>query len=110
MYTPLHDAVRGGILAVVELSDKVETVQLLLQAGADINAQEQFAQKNTALHDACQLGRTECAKELLIGGADPAIRNGDGKLASEMIPYSYDGDGVWGEKRAEEMRLLFKEC
>lgn len=68
-YTPLHYAVR---------SSSVQLVRLLIDAGANVNAQTS-AGKATPLHRAVTRGRPETVKLLLEKGADPKKRDVDGK-------------------------------
>jgi len=66
-YTLLHFAVEGGQKGVAAL---------LLESGADVNAQNERAP--TPLHVAAKEGRAGMAKFLFRHGADPMARTGDG--------------------------------
>ena len=55
----------------------------MLDRGAAINAQSYGGW--TALHRACGWGNTEGAKVLLLRGADPTIKDNEGKTAFEVF-------------------------
>jgi ankyrin repeat protein len=63
-YTPLHYAAREGHHAMVEL---------LLSAGADVNAREEESNSNTAVSVAASHGTPEMVEFLLARGARPDI-------------------------------------
>ncbi|CAG9464988.1 unnamed protein product [Pedinophyceae sp. YPF-701] len=67
-YTPLHYAARGGHDACV---------QVLLSAGADVNARTGAGQA-TPLHRAAYMGHAGTLDILLAAGADPAAQDADG--------------------------------
>ncbi|KAJ0393656.1 hypothetical protein P43SY_003675 [Pythium insidiosum] len=78
--TPLMVAARGAQWEyeddyVQKSSDTraVANVKLLLESGADVNAQDEDG--NTVLHIAAQLGLHETTQWLLRSGADPSITN-----------------------------------
>lgn len=60
----LHHAVVGG---------SIEAVELILQAQADVNEQNEFLE--TALHIAAEENQPEIAHFLLLRGADSTIKN-----------------------------------
>lgn len=70
--TPLHHAATAGDL---------EAIRVLLDAGADIDAQGEHA--HTPLMDAVQQGRTEAVKLLVERGATK-LPNDDGTPPSSM--------------------------
>ena len=83
--TPLMFAAAGGL---------PETVQALIDNGADVNATTKVG--GTALIYAAAMGRLECVKLLLQHGADKSIRNDNGYTAlsvakerghSEVVDY-----------------------
>jgi len=61
--TALHRAARAA-------SDRLHIVDMLLAAGADVNAQD--AMKQTPLHYAAQNNQVRIVKLLLVAGANPA--------------------------------------
>ncbi|GME51202.1 hypothetical protein GTA08_BOTSDO05128 [Neofusicoccum parvum] len=58
----------GAALALATKSNFVQIVKLLVEAGVDINYQDE--QGETALHVAARYGHTECAKILIEGSQD----------------------------------------
>lgn len=68
-WSPLHDAVVQG---------DPQIVTLLLNAGADVNAQDN-EEEWTPLHDAVRLNRPKIVHMLLDAGADPSIKDKWGK-------------------------------
>jgi ankyrin repeat protein len=63
-------------------SRKLKSVELLLEHGAEVNAQQQGGW--TALHAAAHHGDVAMAKMLLARGADPKDTNGEGKTALDL--------------------------
>jgi ankyrin repeat protein len=68
-------------LAIVVTWDDARAVELLLDAGAPINAKHEDG--DTALHHAIRMGHFGIARLLIARGADQAIRNDEGKLARD---------------------------
>ncbi|KAL1634947.1 Glycerophosphocholine phosphodiesterase [Neofusicoccum ribis] len=58
----------GAALALATKSNFVQIVKLLVEAGVDINYQDE--QGETALHVAARYGHTDCAKTLIEGSQD----------------------------------------
>jgi len=73
--TPLH-------LCVVK--DNLYLVNLLLDAGAPINAQSHHGIGDTALHGAADSGNVEIIRTLLERGANPNIKTADGKYPLDL--------------------------
>ncbi|MEW4488207.1 acyltransferase family protein [Thalassoglobus sp. JC818] len=69
----LHRESGSSPLAYAALFEDPETVQTLLNLGADPSLKSRDG--NTALHSAAFLGRSEVLKVLLNAGADPTILN-----------------------------------
>jgi ankyrin repeat protein len=69
-------------LSCVVLSGKEEAVQLLLAAGAAVNAQ--CPDGTTALHKACLWGHVRIVELLLAHGADQMIQDQDGWTAQQL--------------------------
>ncbi len=55
--------------------EQINEVRLLLEAGADPNAQDGRKSNETALHESCYHGDIEMTRLLLEAGADPNIAN-----------------------------------
>lgn len=80
-------------LHVAGIWGNFEVGRVLLEAGADVNAQNQFGL--TPLFGAVQGDHLEFAKMLIEAGANPRIRASNGKVASDVAS-------------SDEMRLLCK--
>ncbi|WP_254229439.1 ankyrin repeat domain-containing protein [Wolbachia pipientis] len=74
--TALHSASRGGCLNTIEF--------LILEEKVNINALDQYAFKRTALHHAAFHGYLEIIEFLLEKGANPNIRDKDGKTSRKV--------------------------
>jgi ankyrin repeat protein len=77
-----HDArnpMRVQALHAGAASKSVEVVQLLVDAGAPVNAQQDKGW--TPLHEAVRQGNEAMVRLLLAHGADPKLQNDDGKSA-----------------------------
>lgn len=72
-------------------------VELLLRGGADVNAVCEAG--NTPLHHAIQMGEFAVARLLLANGADPTIRNAEGKLARDLC-WEGEWPGIFGASDA----------
>jgi len=78
-------------LKTVVTWDDLTPVELLLDAGADINARHEGG--DTALHHALRMGHFSVARLLLARGADQTIRNNEGKLPRDYCS-SIEWDGL----------------
>ena len=103
---PLHYAADGYVAGDHWDAEKqVSTLHLLIEAGAELNAQDQNGA--TALHRAT---RTRCAAAvnyLLDAGADPALRNESGSTAFHLAVQT-TGRGGSGDPVAKQgqMRII----
>ena len=90
------DPDEGAAIVRAAFGGHTEIVRLLVEAGADIDAQDTLEQM-TALHHAARWGHTEMAELLLKAGARADIRDKDRFNALDIA--------VWSG-RAEVVRLL----
>ena len=87
--TPLHDAARRG---------KIEVVQLLFEAGANVNVKDD--RDRTPLHTILDISRSKYRlskdmAELLLGkGVDVNLKDKDGRTPLHLAAESADGDIV----------------
>jgi ankyrin repeat protein len=73
--------------------DDLNAMELLLDAGADINARHEGG--DTALHHAIRMRHFALARFLLARGADQIIRNNEGKLPRDYCASNeWDGLGL----------------
>jgi ankyrin repeat protein len=72
--TPLHYAAGAGQAAL----------ELLLNAGAEVNAQSKDG--STPLHVAVDRASVEGVQVLLRAGADPELRDGQGRAPRDLLP------------------------
>ena len=112
-------------LIIASLFGKTEMAKLLIEAGADVNFQNNDG--STALHTASFFCRPEIVKMLLNKGADKTIKNKYGSTAYESVagPFAdvknaYDGlgkmlepmglklDYAYLEKTRPEIALMLK--
>lgn len=63
---------------VIDTSLETAHVDLLLEAGADLNARDGTKQQRTPLHTACWGEEDVLLDHLLLRGADPSVVNADG--------------------------------
>ena len=78
-------------LKVAVTWDDVLAVELLLDAGAAIDAKHERG--NTALHHAISMGNFGVARFLIRRGADQSIRNDEGKLPRDLC-WSGEWEGL----------------
>lgn len=77
-YTALHAAISGSVFE--DLNGNLSMINLLLSHGADINSGT-----FTPLMGACVQGRKDVIELLLSKGADPKLRDNEGKTAVDFI-------------------------
>ena len=74
-WRPIHESMREG-------DNALRIIRLLVDHGADINAQSDSG--NTALHDAAAYMTHEIIEYLVKSGADPSVKNLDGKCPLDI--------------------------
>lgn len=79
--TPFHFLARSKKISAKNFKIIAD---ILLKAGANIN--EKDVNGDTPLHFAVSEGLVNNARILMSEGADPMIRNNDGKLPMELVP------------------------
>jgi ankyrin repeat protein len=75
-----------------------DTVEALLQAGADVNQQSRESMKVSALQSAAAASRPDIAATLLARGANPNLRGGAGHTAFHAV-------GITGQIDLAEMLM-----
>lgn len=73
--TPLH--------AAAEQAADLSVMDSLLAAGAEVDAQD--ATGDTPLHRAARRGRKQACRALLSRGANPELKNNEGKTPREIF-------------------------
>jgi glycerophosphodiester phosphodiesterase len=81
--TRRHSPKTSAVLAMATKANFIEIVRLLVEAGVDINYQDD--QGETALHVAARFGHDECAKLLLDGSA---VQRADTELVEKTYAWS----------------------
>ncbi len=84
----LHPQFGSSPINYAALRGDVEIIQLLIDAGADVNRKNKDG--NTALHSAAFFGQAEAFEMLLDSGADPSIRNNDGAVPEMSLAANWD--------------------
>ena len=79
----LDPASGASLLTVATFCDQTETVQMLLEAGADPNQKNQDS--GTPLHVAVFMGRVDSAKILIDAGANPETKDGNGQTPKDNL-------------------------
>lgn len=104
--TPLHLAV-AKILFPRE-DAQLETIELLLQAGASPSPKRRDAEENTPLHDAVKWGCLQVVRLLLKYGADPNAVNsfGETPLHSALQKSRMQPDPAFGTFDGVEYSLI----
>jgi ankyrin repeat protein len=85
------------LMVVIHWGD-IEAVQLLLDAGADIDAV--CEEGNTPLHEAIESGQFQIARILLARGANRSIRNELGQLPRDRC-WEGEWPGIFGESNSD---------
>lgn len=105
---PLHYAADGYIISPDwNAKSQVQTIQCLLEAGADINAQDKNGA--TPLHRAV---RTRCAaavKCLLDAGCDAKLKNKSGSMAFHLAAQNTGRGGSGAESAKEAQARIVRE-
>ena len=105
---PLHYAADGYITGPAwDAERQVDSIQLLLDAGAEINAQDQNGA--TPLHRAV---RTRCAaavRYLLRAGGDPTLKNKSGSTAFHLAVQNTGRGGSGAAVAINEQRQIIEE-
>ena len=95
--TPLFDAID---------SDRAENLDLLIEAGANVNHQDNFG--NTPMMDAARHGKFKFVQRLLQSGADCRIRNNDGEDAAYFTA-GYEDTQANAAPEAKKVMALFEQ-
>ncbi|WP_405197145.1 ankyrin repeat domain-containing protein [Wolbachia endosymbiont (group A) of Andrena hattorfiana] len=96
-YTPLHCAGEGG---------HTKIARILIANRANVNAKADHLEKTkgiTPLHRAAVKGHTEAVKILIANGADPLLKNKDGKTPRDLAERDFIKKLL---KEAEEKQLV----
>ncbi len=83
----LHPATGASLLTVATFYDQTETVEMLLDQGADVN--QKNGDSGTPLHVAVFMGRVESAKRLLEAGANPETKDGNGNTPKDNLKVDF---------------------
>ncbi|HVK58251.1 MAG TPA: ankyrin repeat domain-containing protein [Candidatus Kapabacteria bacterium] len=104
---PLHYAT-DGYIAVPTWDPKrqVETIRCLLEAGADIDAQDKNGA--TPLHRAVRTRSAAAVKFLLEAGCDAKVRNKPGSTAFHLAVQNTGRGGSGAEKAKEAQREIIQ--
>jgi hypothetical protein len=106
--SPLHYAADGYITGPAwDQKRQVKTIHCLLEAGADVNAQD----KNGAapLHRAVRTRCSAAVKCLLAAGGDPARRNLSGSTPFHLAVQNTGRGGTGEEKAKDAQRQIIEE-
>jgi len=86
------DYAQNNPLQIAALEGFVDTVQYLLDQGCIINCKN--IEGDTPLMDAIENGHLGVVTQLLKAGADPRLRNGEGKDILDLVKSENDKDGA----------------
>jgi ankyrin repeat protein len=76
-----------NLLHWAAIANRPEVIPALFMAGVPVNAQDENGYTPLMYAATIDFGDTELVKTLLRAGADPGIRNGDGRNACEQAKY-----------------------
>lgn len=83
----LHPTTGASLLTVATFYGQTETVERLLEKGADVN--QRNGDSGTPLHVAMFLGNVESAKRLLDAGADADAKDGNGNTPKDNLKVDF---------------------
>ena len=105
--TPLHRCCKGRHRTHNSVTQKM--AERLIRAGADVNAKDRSGE--TPLYQSAMHSDIDLVQLLLANGADPNIRNNDGRTAYALCPPSIrDVLGEFEKKRALEERKMARQA
>lgn len=104
--SPLHYAADGYIIGPAwDPKRQVKTIECLLEAGAQVNAQDKNGA--AALHRAVRTRCAEAARALLKAGGDPSLRNKPGSTAFHLaVQNTGRGGSGTDEARAAQREII----
>jgi hypothetical protein len=105
---PLHYAADGYIIGPAwDPERQVQTIERLLVAGADVNAQDKNGA--AALHRAVRTRCAAAARVLLKAGGDPTLRNKSGSTAFHLAVQNTGRGGTGTDEARTAQREIIEE-
>jgi hypothetical protein len=105
---PLHYAADGYIIGPAwDPERQVQTIERLLLAGADVNAQDKNGA--AALHRAVRTRCAAAARVLLKAGGDPTLRNKPGSTPFHLAVQNTGRGGTGAEEARAAQREIIEE-